>query len=352
MKLENLKNRPLNEDELFYKKQYRSLGPELWKKPLTAQDYRAGVENKTLSALPVDFFLAKSRDGLGTTVTEIPSSYNVTTILHTRYSYPVLHNHEYIEIVYVAAGSCENYFSAHSLSMKEGDICIMSPFAMHAISCTDESSCILNIMVSKKFFNRNFLHAITSGRTVANFLEEILYRRSATPYILFPTGRDAWLNELARRMITESRQKCQAFEYSVSLLASSFLIHLTREYETYAQIPEPQTLVPNDLIIAILGYISVNYNRTSLANISEFFGYSESYLSRYIHKNVGKSFQAIVTEIQMEHAQKLLAETNLSLTEIAAEIGCFDSSHLTKKFKAFCGETPRQYRSRCKTAAR
>lgn len=346
MKLENIRNRPLSETEVFYKKQYLSSEQGFWKKPMTAQEYKTYAEEGGLSTLSVDYYFSMSKGGLGNTVNEVSSSYNVIITLHNRYSYPILHNHEYIEIIYVAAGSCENFFSEFSLAMKEGDVCIMSPFAIHAISCVDEDSCILNIMVSKKFFDQNFLHAIMSGKTVANYLEEILYHRASTPYILFPTGQDAWLNELARRLLTESKRKRQAYEYSISLLASSFLIHLTREYEAYAMIPSKQSFVPSDLMVAILGYISVNYNRTSLAKISEFFGYSESYLSRYIHKNVGKSFHTIITEIQMEHAQKLLIETDMNYTEVAIEIGCFDLSHFNKKFKAIYGETPRQYRCR------
>lgn len=343
---DKIKKRPLNEDELFYKKLYLSSDPLFWRRPMTALEYRTYVENGTLSALPNDYYLTMSKDQMGNTINDISGSSNVTITLHPRYSYPVLHNHEYIEIIYVAAGSCDNHFTAGALPMKEGDLCILSPFAAHAISCLNDESCIINIMVSRRFFDRNFLSAIMSGRTVADFLEEILYHRTSTPYILFPTGQDPWLTELARRMITETRLRRQAFEYSVSLLASSFLIHLTREYEACAMIPDRQLFAPSDLMIAVLSYISVNYNRTSLAEISKFFGYSESYLSRYIHKNVGKSFGAIVTEIQMEHARELLAETDMSFTQIALEIGCFDSSHLTKKYRAFYGETPRQYRDR------
>ena len=40
---------------------------------------------------------------------------------------------------------------------------------------------------------------------------------------------------------------------------------------------------------------------------------------------------------------RLMDAGNHTLTEIAQEIGCFDTSHFNKKFKAIYGISPRQY---------
>jgi AraC-like DNA-binding protein len=45
----------------------------------------------------------------------------------------------------------------------------------------------------------------------------------------------------------------------------------------------------------------------------------------------------------MEQAVRLMDGGKHNLTEIAQEIGCFDTSHFNKKFKAVYGISPRQY---------
>ena len=62
-----------------------------------------------------------------------------------------------------------------------------------------------------------------------------------------------------------------------------------------------------------------------------------------IRNQTGKTFNTIIAQIQMEQAVRLMDSGWGSLTEIAQEIGCFDTSHFNKKFKAVYGISPRQY---------
>ena len=214
---------------------------------------------------------------------------------------------------------------------------------MHAISCTDETACILNLMVNRRFFDQSFLSILRGGKLLSGFLESILYERTTSPYILFPTGEDPWLRTLGQHLLTESAGKLHAYEYSVQLLIREFLLHLVREYEMLAIVPSASAHAQNDLIVAVLGYLSVNYSHATLAETAAFFGYSAPYLSRHLHENTGKTFNAIILELQMERALALLKEGQMSLTQIAHEVGCFDSSHFSKKFKNFYGRSPRSY---------
>lgn len=344
MNPEKLVNRPLEEDELACKLNYIKSGPALWEVPMSFSTYERYLEDGTIPPTPKsDLFKVHSKNKLGSTVDDIDTSYNVAVTVHRRYSYPVLHNHEYVEIIYVAKGECENLFSGSSFHMKEGDVCIMSPNAYHALSCTNDESCILNIMVSKKFFNQNSLDILSGHKLIYDFFENILYRRASSPYILFPTGQDPWLYDIAAHMLSEAKNKRRAYDYSLRLLAGSFLLHVTRDYELMAVVPNNKSDTPNDLIVSILGYIYANYNHVTLEETAKFFGYSTAYLSRSIHKNIGKTFNTIVTEIQMEHALSLLKEGKLNLSGIAQEVGCFDSSHFNRKFKSVYGIAPRRY---------
>ncbi len=344
MKIETICNRPLFEDELVYKRDFQEKGPSHWSIPMTFSAYEEGIRTGRLVLAPgAEVYREGSVDQLGTTIKPIENEYNVRISLHRRYSYPVLHNHSYIEIIYVAAGRCTNLFKLSSFPMGAGDVCIMSPHAFHALSCTNDESCIINIMVSPKFFDRNFLTVLKGGKVMSDFLERVLYRENVTPYILFRTGKDERLRNLGAHMLTESQNKPHAFEYALRLLTCEFLLHITREYAFDAIVPNWQSATQNGLIVAILGYLSVHYFRTSLSEVAAYFGYSEAHLSRLIHKNTGKTFGRIITQLQMENAEKLLLAGTMNLTEIAQEVGCYDSSHLSRKFKAYFGTAPSRY---------
>lgn len=41
---------------------------------------------------------------------------------------------------------------------------VLAPSAFHAISCTNDESCILNIMVNRAFFDQNFMQILRGGK--------------------------------------------------------------------------------------------------------------------------------------------------------------------------------------------
>ncbi|MEM6690339.1 MAG: AraC family transcriptional regulator [Planctomycetota bacterium] len=49
---------------------------------------------------------------------------------------------------------------------------------------------------------------------------------------------------------------------------------------------------------------------------------------------------------RIHHAQQLLSQTELSISDVAARVGFFDQSHFTKRFRRMTGLTPLQYRKR------
>ena len=344
MQLEKIYNRPLNQEESTFKEAYLSGDKTYWEKPLTFAKYEQLISSgKLISTQNSHNYKDLSEGKLGNTVMDPETTYNVNIAMHQRYCYPVLHNHAYIEIIYVAAGHCINHLENSSIDMREGDVCIMAPNAFHAVSCLNDESCIMNIMVSKKFFNANFLDTLLGGKVISGFFKDVFYHKATCPYILLTTGADTWLHELARRMLTENTLRRHAYDYSISLLASAFLLQLSREYEATAIVPGKSEDNQSNLIVGILAYLGINYNHVTLSQAASFFGYSEAYFSRYIHQNTGKTFNSLVSELQMEKAKSFLDEGNMSLTEIAQEVGCFDSSHFSKKFKSVYGITPKEY---------
>jgi len=72
--------------------------------------------------------------------------------------------------------------------------------------------------------------------------------------------------------------------------------------------------------------------------------FSVSQFNRVFRQLMGQSPQQYLVRHRLEIAKRLLAQTELPLTEIAMQVGFYDASVLGKKFRELEGMTPRRYR--------
>jgi AraC-like DNA-binding protein/ligand-binding sensor protein len=93
-------------------------------------------------------------------------------------------------------------------------------------------------------------------------------------------------------------------------------------------------------------FIMENYTRKiSLKEIADMAGLSPPYFSTIFKEEMGENLSKYLNRLRVEKASRLLLETDMSLSEIAA-CCCFeDQSWFSKIFKAFTGISPGKYRN-------
>ena len=84
----------------------------------------------------------------------------------------------------------------------------------------------------------------------------------------------------------------------------------------------------------------------SVNDITKLLGISQPYLYRIFREQLGKSPKEYITECKLNHAQKLIAETTMSITEIAASAGFQDVLTFSRFFKTKTGIAPSEYRQK------
>lgn len=97
-------------------------------------------------------------------------------------------------------------------------------------------------------------------------------------------------------------------------------------------------------LVEILNYIQNHYQEVSLEGLAKEVHLSTPYLSKYIKKQSGKTFQELVKEARLKRAQVLLEETAQSVESIADSVGYENAEHFNRLFKKTFGMTPVQYR--------
>ena len=73
-------------------------------------------------------------------------------------------------------------------------------------------------------------------------------------------------------------------------------------------------------------------------------GLSVHHFARQFKQSIGVTPHYYLTQKRVERAQEMLAQTNLSLSEIAYATGFSDQSHLARHFRHMLGTTPREFR--------
>lgn len=95
----------------------------------------------------------------------------------------------------------------------------------------------------------------------------------------------------------------------------------------------------------ILYYIGHNYQESiKLETLASLFGYNSSYLGKLFKDKIGQSFNSYLDQVRIEHAVKLLDETDLRIYEISARVGYKNVDYFQQKFKKVKGINPTDYR--------
>lgn len=82
----------------------------------------------------------------------------------------------------------------------------------------------------------------------------------------------------------------------------------------------------------------------SLAFLAQKMGYSESYLSRRFKKETGIGVSNYIHFSRIERARTLLITTDLTISEIAAQLQYCSSTHFSAAFRKVTGMLPQKYR--------
>ena len=93
-------------------------------------------------------------------------------------------------------------------------------------------------------------------------------------------------------------------------------------------------------------YIHEHYSEEiTLHSLAVLLGLTETYVSHLFKKELNLTFSAYLSMFRITKASNLMAETDLSIREIAEEVGYRDSLYFSRAFRKYMGQSPSEFRS-------
>jgi AraC family transcriptional regulator len=171
----------------------------------------------------------------------------------------------------------------------------------------------------------------------------LLFRSPLTP--LTDDGR---LRALLESIATEMEHGAAGWREVIRSLVNQLAIHLLRAHinaQRSDEIELSRVGIVDRRLRRAIEFMHDNCGRElSLAEIAAAAYLSEFHFARMFKKITGVTPHAYLASLRIERARRLLAETDLPISEVGAQVGYTSQSHFTKIFREATGMTPRAFR--------
>lgn len=95
----------------------------------------------------------------------------------------------------------------------------------------------------------------------------------------------------------------------------------------------------------VINFVLENFHRNiSIKDVAQLTNMAENSFSRYFSQRTRKAFTSFVNEVRLNHASKLLIETNQSVTDICMKCGYNNLSNFNRQFLKVYKKNPLRFR--------
>ncbi|NGZ74455.1 helix-turn-helix domain-containing protein [Saccharibacillus alkalitolerans] len=151
--------------------------------------------------------------------------------------------------------------------------------------------------------------------------------------------------ELLTSLLAELHERPPGYRLRMRHMAGELLLLTARCFLRRGPVSLPEPTPVQRKVSDAVRYINAHYAEPlELDELSKRFYISRSHLSRTFKDVTGFGFAEYVNITRVREAQRLLRETDLSVTSVSELAGFDNFSHFGKMFKRLSGMSPRTYR--------
>lgn len=247
--------------------------------------------------------------------------------LYNQRKYCALHYHKENELYFLLKGRVKYFIDNKTFLINEGDLIIVPKNSLHS---TDSETYLYNERLLISFGDNLY------SQSVATCLQELFNDK----IIHIPKEKLPLIENMFYKIESEYKGNRKNGDILIKLYISELICYLHR-YRYSNDIDEH---IIDKLIQQVAQYINDNFEKEiTLSSLSRIFGISESHLSRCFKLSTGTCISEYINYVRINHAEWLLKNKHLPITEIAIRCGFNDSSYFASVFKKLKGITPYKF---------
>jgi AraC family L-rhamnose operon transcriptional activator RhaR len=253
------------------------------------------------------------------------------------------HTHDFVELAVVGPGKGRHLTSSGERPLQHGDVIVLRPGAWHAFTgCADLT--VANCCVSTRA-----LHAELAGLREFPEYRRLLWSDPSAPgsYGVHVASVDA----VAATDAIAAIAALQAHLGTGTAAPGRLLGHLATVLGILADARTPTaTFKRHPAVATCVALLEADpANAWRLDDLAAAVTLDAAYLGRLFRKSTGLSPLDYLARLRAERAAALLANSELPIARIGAEVGWPDPTYFARRFRALSGLTPTQYRQRSAT---
>ena len=269
---------------------------------------------------------------------------------HTRFAYFPRHRHNYVELVYMCAGSTTHIINGTTkVVLGEGDMLFLNQNVYHEILPAGENDIAVNFIILPEFFDRP-LSMIERENVLRDFLVSTLTDdTSGTNYLHVQSKGIVPVENLIENMLWTLIEKQPMVDTINQTSMGLLLMNLSRFAETINRSEPDQA--EQKMVLTVLDYIEHHYQNGTLAEAAAALHQPDYAVSRLLKKRLGRTFKELLQLRKLQQAAYLLDNSTLPADRILTAVGYENSSYFYRCFREKYGCSPREYRKKGLPAA-
>ncbi|WP_199538182.1 AraC family transcriptional regulator [Emticicia sp. C21] len=200
-----------------------------------------------------------------------------------------------------------------------------------------------NVDINKGYLF-NFHEDVMIGKLAKNdLLKDFEFLRAwGNPKISLDTQTSGFIRQLLARILVDYETNGLQNREIIQSYLIALLCEVNRMYKAVSGMVQLKAIeISNKFRELLFTHIKTRHLVSDYASLLHV---TPNHLNKSVKAATGKSPTKWIDETIVLEAKVLLYQSNLSISEIAAEIGLFDQSYFSRLFKKYEGITPLQFR--------
>jgi AraC family cel operon transcriptional repressor len=250
------------------------------------------------------------------------------------------HTHEFAEIIFILSGRIEHHVNGEAHVLKSGNVCFLRPTDMHCFKPYKKEKCEMIIVA----------YQLELFLKLSEYLENDIFLQQFTAPVIPATFHieGAEFTDLCNRLLSINSKMLGPYYKKIKIkiiMADLFTRFFIDEMNLLSEMSVPNWL--EDLCEKMRkpqNFIA------GLKKMQSIAGCTKEHLCKSFKKYLNKTPTEFINELRMNHAARMLSDTDEEIFAIAYDLNIKSLSRFYHLFKKYYTVSPAKYRQRAKAA--